>query len=424
MNTTQSSVAVGAQSVPLDVSKIRQDFPILSRTMNGKPFVYLDNGATSLKPQTVIDAEVRYYTELGANIHRGVYEFSEKASALYDQARSKVAGFIGARDARQVVFTKSATESVNLIAYGWALKNIKPGDEICVSEIEHHANFVPWQMLAERCGATLRFIPLLPAEGTLDLSELGQLINERTRVVAITAMSNVTGYMPPVEVILTRARAVGAITVVDGAQLVSHSAVDVESLDADFLVFSAHKMCGPTGVGFLCAAPERLEEIEPVYGGGEMIARVEETGATWADIPHRFEAGTPNIAGVIGMGAAFRYLADLGMETVRQREEVLTRAALERLRAVPGLQIVGAARDRAGVIAFALDGAHPHDVAQLLDRDGIAIRAGHMCAQPLLRRFGHAALNRVSLSFYNREDELDVLAASLARIRSALGHGS
>ena len=418
MSTTQSSAAVGAQSAALDVSRIREDFPILKRTMNGKPFVYLDNGATSLKPQAVIDAEVGYYTELGANIHRGVYEFSEKASALYDQARNKVAGFIGARDPRQVVFTKSATESVNLIVYGWALKNIKPGDEICVSEIEHHANFVPWQMLAERCGATLRFIPMLPAEGTLDLSQLDQLINERTRVVAVTAMSNVTGYIPPVELILRRARAVGAITVVDGAQWVSHTAVDVESLDADFLVFSAHKMCGPTGVGVLYGREQLLEEMDPFLFGGDMVQRVRKEKTVFKQIPDKFEAGTPNIAGVIGFGSAIDYLLGVGMDAIHAHEQQLLAYALQEASSIDAVITYGPSDLllRGGILSFNVGDAHPHDTGTILDEDGIAVRTGLHCAHPFMHALGIPGTTRASFYLYNSKQDVDRLIASVRRV--------
>ncbi|TVQ40704.1 MAG: cysteine desulfurase [Spirochaetaceae bacterium] len=419
MSTTHTTVAAGADRYSLDVARIRGDFPILKQTMNGKPFVYLDNGATALKPEVVIDAEAGYYRELGANIHRGVYQFSETASALYDGTRTKVAGFIGAPDPRQVIFTKSATESVNLIAYGWALKNIVQGDEICVTEIEHHANFVPWQALAERTGATLRCIPLNPADGTLDLTGLDGLVNERTRLVAITAMSNVTGYMPPVAPVIARAKAVGALTVVDGAQWVSHSSVDVKTLDADFLVFSAHKMCGPTGVGVLYGREQLLEEMDPFLYGGDMVLRVRTDRTVFKEIPDKFEAGTPNIAGVIGFGSAIDYLLDIGMDAIHAHEQHLLSYAVEQMAAIDGVVCYGPTdlSTRGGILSFNVADAHPHDTGTILDQDGIAVRTGLHCAHPFMHALGVPGTTRASFYLYNTREEVDRLVQSVRRVR-------
>lgn len=418
MNNKESAItAVAAPTI--DVEKIRQDFPILKRTMRGKPFVYLDNGATALKPQAVIDEEVRYYTELGANIHRGVYEFSETASALYDGARDTVAGLIGASNPRQIIFTKSATESVNLIVYGWAQKNIGQGDEICVTEIEHHANFVPWQALAERVGARLRFLPLNPDTGLLDLGKLDELINERTKVVAVTAMSNVTGYIPPVEAVLARAKAVGAVTVVDGAQWVSHTAVDVEALQADFLVFSAHKMCGPTGVGVLYGREQLLEEMDPFLYGGDMVVRVRTDKTVFKEIPDKFEAGTPNIAGVIGFRRAVEYLLDIGMDAIHAHEQQLLAYALDQMSDLDGVTCYGPTdlNVRGGILSFNVGDAHPHDTGSILDEDGIAVRTGLHCAHPFMCALGIPGTTRASFYLYNNHEDIDRLVQSVRRVR-------
>ncbi len=416
-----AGAAAGAVREP-DWERVRGDFPVLHRLVRGRPLVYFDNAATTQKPAIVIRTECEYYGTCTANVHRAIHFMAEEATRRYEAVRAAAARFVDAPGAASTVVTRGTTEAINLVARGWAIPRLKPGDRILVTGMEHHSNLVPWQMAARATGAELRSIPVDDA-GELDLRRLPELLGNRTRLLALTHVSNVLGTVNPVRQLADAAHAAGAAVLVDAAQSVAHMPVSMAALGADFLAFSGHKMCGPTGVGFLCARPERLEEMEPVFGGGEMIARVEETESTWAEIPHRFEAGTPNIAGVIGMGAAFEVFSELGMDAVQRRDAMLTRVALEQLAAVPGLRIVGAAPDRIGVVAFALEDAHPHDVAQLLDRDGIAIRAGHMCAQPLLRRFGHAALNRASLAFYNRPEEFDVLAESLVRARRALAGG-
>jgi cysteine desulfurase/selenocysteine lyase len=388
--------------------------------MRGKPFVYLDNSATSLKPQSVIDTEMGYYTEMSSNIHRGVYEFSERATLLYDQARERAAAFLNAPADSHVVFTRGTTESINTVAYGWGLKHLKPGDEIVVSDIEHHANFVSWQQIAERTGAVLRFIPADPSDGTLILDDLESVITERARIVAVTAMSNVTGYMPPVERILARARDVGAVTLVDAAQLASHRNVDVSSLGADFLAFSGHKMCGPTGVGVLWGRSEVLEEMDPFLLGGDMIVKVRRDRTTFKDLPERFEAGTPNIAGVIGFKAALDYLGGVGMEATHRHEQQLLSYAMDRAAEYDDITVYGP-RDvsvRGGVFSFNVGDVHPHDTGAILDQEGIAVRTGFHCAQPLMQVFGIPGTTRASFYLYNTFSEIDRLFDGIDRVRN------
>ncbi|MFP4703932.1 MAG: cysteine desulfurase [Spirochaetaceae bacterium] len=419
MATTHTNPVVGERTADLDTERIRRDFPILSRTMRGKPLVYLDNGATSLKPQSVIDAEVAYYTQLGANIHRGVYELSEKASVAYDRVREGVARFIGAPRDSHVIFTHGTTESVNAVAYGWGLKHLKPGDEVVISEIEHHANFVPWQMMCERTGATLRFIPTDPSDGTLVLDNLQQIITEKVRLVAVTAMSNVTGYMPPVARITARAREVGAVSLVDAAQFASHSRIDVTKLGADFLVFSGHKMCGPSGVGVLWGRTAVLEDMDPFFFGGDMIVKVRKSGTTFKDLPERLEAGTPNIAGVLGLGAAIDYLESIGMDAVHRHEQRLLAHALERAAEYDDVTVYGPqdADVCGGVFSFNLGEVHPHDTGAILDSEGIAVRTGFHCAQPLMQVFGITGTTRASFYLYNTIDDIDRLFSALERVR-------
>jgi len=406
-------------SAALNIDQIRRDFPILSEPMRGKPFVYLDNGATSLKPQCVIDEVVRYYSKIGANIHRGVYEFSETASLLYDTARENVARFINAGPDGQIIFTKGATEAVNLLGYGWGYKNITEGDEIVVSELEHHANFVPWQMLAQRTGATLKFIPVDPHDGSIVLDDLDTIITEKTRLVAISAMSNVTGYMPPVPRIIAAAKAVGAVTVVDGAQLVSHHPVDVQELDCDFLVFSSHKMLGPTGVGVLYGKSDILRYMDPFLYGGDMILKVRKDITTFQELPGRFEAGTPNIAGVLGFGKAIEYLEKIGMENIQKHERDLLEYATARADEIPELEVYGS-RDldsRGGIFSFNVAGVHPHDTGAILDQEGIAVRTGFHCAHPLIQILGVPGTTRASFYLYNTRDDIDRLMDGIDRVK-------
>ncbi len=403
---------------PLDVEAIRADFPILSRQVRGQPLVYLDSAATSQKPLPVLEAMETFYRRSNANIHRGIHLLSEEATEAYEEAHRKVAEFIGAESWREVIFTRNTTESINLVAYTWGRTHIEPGDEILLTEMEHHSNLVPWQLLAQEKGARLRFIPVDEA-GRLDLSRLDELITPRTRLVACTMMSNVLGTIPPLRRIADAAHAVGAIVLVDGAQGVPHMPTDVKALGADFLAFSGHKMCGPTGVGVLWGRRELLEEMPPFLGGGDMILRVDWHTAEWNELPWKYEAGTPAIAEGIGLGAAVDYLRGIGMEAVRAHEEALVAYALERLEEVPGVRVYGPpAEERGGVVAFTLEGAHPHDISTLLDREGIAVRAGHHCAMPLHKKLGLGATTRASFYIYSVPSEVDRLVEALYRVKA------
>ncbi|MFW6042414.1 MAG: cysteine desulfurase [Chloroflexota bacterium] len=402
-----------------DVEKVRADFPILHQEVRpGVPLVYLDSAASSQKPRQVIEAMDEYYRKYHSNVHRGIHALSEAATNAYEGARVKVANFINAPKPHQVIYTRNTTEALNLVVRSWGKTNIGEGDEILLTEMEHHANLVPWQMLAEETGAIVRYVPF-NADGTLDLSDLPQLLTEKTRVFAFTAMSNVFGTITPVKKLVAAAHDVGAIAVVDAAQSVPHMPVDVQDLDCDFLAFSAHKMCGPTGIGILYGKAALLEEMPPFLGGGDMIRRVTLEGSTWNDLPWKFEAGTPSIAEAIGLGAAVDYLTELGMAEVHRHEQFVTNYALEALSEISGLRLLGPpAAQKGGVATFALDGVHPHDIAQLLDEDGIAIRAGHHCAMPLHQKLGLAASARASFYVHTRTEEVDQLVKSLHRAKS------
>ncbi|MFQ6058151.1 MAG: cysteine desulfurase [Anaerolineae bacterium] len=400
----------------LDVDRIREDFPILERQVHGKPLVYLDSAATSQKPQAVIAAITEYYRTYNANVHRGVYELSEEATARYEEARRKVAAFINARSFREVIFTRSTTEAINLVAHSWGRANVGEGDTILLTEMEHHSNLVPWQLLAREKGAHLEFLGI-DDQGLLRLEELNQLLRGRVRLLALTHMSNVLGTINPLREITARAHEAGALVLIDGAQSVPHLPVDVRELDCDFLAFSGHKMLGPTGIGVLYGRRELLEGMEPFMGGGEMIREVRLREARWNDLPWKFEAGTPNIAGAIGLGAAVDYLSGLGMVNVHQHERELIAYALERLNEI-GVRVYGPpAGLRGGVAAFNLGDIHPHDLATILDREGIAIRAGHHCAQPLMERLGVNATARASFYVYSTRDEVDRLIEGLNKAR-------
>ncbi len=402
----------------LDVAKVREDFPILQRRVNGHPLVYLDNAATSQKPRLVLEALVEFYSRTNANIHRGIHTLSEEATALYEGTRQRVAHFIGAGKARTIIFTRNTTEAINLVSHAWGLSHVGAGDEILLTEMEHHSNLVPWQLLAQARGATLRFIPVRD-DGHLALEELPRLLGEKTRLVALTLMSNVLGTINPVDVVIRAAHARGIPVLVDGAQGVPHLPVRVEELGCDFLVFSAHKMLGPTGVGVLYAKEHLLEEMEPFLGGGDMIRDVWLDHAVWNDLPWKFEAGTPNIADVIAFGKAIEYLERLGMAEVRLHEQELAGYALERLQEVEGLKIHGPSdpKARGAVISFELNGVHPHDLGQILDEDGIAIRAGHHCCKPLMRKLGVVATARASFYIYNTREELDALVQGIQKAK-------
>jgi cysteine desulfurase/selenocysteine lyase len=401
-----------------DVAAVRADFPILAtEAYAGVPLVYLDSAATSQKPRAVIGAMDAYYERHNANVHRGIHRLSEDATAAYEGARARIAAFINAPDPAQVIFTRNATEALNLVAYSWGRENLRPGDEILLTEMEHHANIVPWQMIAGMTGATVRYLPI-DDEGLLRLDLLPDYLTTQTRLFAYTAVSNVLGTITPVAELAAQAHAVGALALVDAAQSVPHMPVDVQALGCDFLVFSGHKMCGPTGSGVLFGRRELLESMPPFMGGGDMIRRVTFEGSTWNELPWKFEAGTPAIAEAIGLGAAVDYLAGLGMENVRQHEIEVTAYALEALSEVPGLTLLGPrqAGQKGGVAAFTLDGVHPHDIAQLLDEQGIAVRAGHHCAMPLHTRLGLGASARASFYVHTTLDEIDQLVAGLRRV--------
>ncbi len=393
---------------------IRQDFPILNRTVaSGAPLVYLDNGATSQKPESVLQAMDEYYRRYNANVHRGVHTLSEEATTLYEDARAKVARFINARSVNNVIFTRGTTESINLVAYAWGRANLKPGDEVLITEMEHHANIVPWQIVQEQLGFTLRYVPITD-QGLLDLDALDGLLTEKTKLFAFVHASNVVGTINPVPELVARARAVGAKVLIDGAQSVPHMPVDMQALDADFYAFSSHKMCGPTGIGVLYGKRELLEAMPPFMGGGDMIREVTLTGSKWNTVPYKFEAGTPSIAEGIGLGAAVDYLQAVGMDWVRAHERELVAYAYDRMSEVEGLRILGPGPgQRGGLISFTLEGIHPHDIAAILDSRGVAVRAGHHCAAPLHARYGIPASARASFYLYNTVQEVDVLTNAL-----------
>jgi cysteine desulfurase/selenocysteine lyase len=405
-------------STALDVNAIRGDFPILEREVYGRRLVYLDNAATSQKPRQVIDALVRYYESYNANIHRAVHALGEEATAAYEEARGKVARFIGAPSVESVIFTRNTTEAINLVAYAWGRANVGEGDEIILTQMEHHSNLIPWQQLAAEKGATIRYIEIKP-DGTLELGNLSELFSDRTKLLAMPHVSNSLGTINPAAEIVAEARKRGVTTLIDGAQAVPHMPVDVEAVGADFYAFSAHKMLGPTGVGVLYARRELLEEMAPFLGGGEMIRKVTLEGATWNDLPWKFEAGTPNIADVIAFGSAIDYLDALGMDNVRRHEVEVTAYALERLRALDDVTLYGPddPDQRGGVVSFNYGDLHPHDVGTILDRHGVAIRAGHHCTQPLMRCLGVTGTARASFYIYNTKDEVDALIEGLKAAR-------
>ena len=406
-----------------DLSHLRADFPILHRDVNGVPLVYLDSAATTQKPRSVMEAMDEYYTRHNANVHRGAHTLAVEATEVYEFARTKVASFIGS-SAAQLAFTRGATSSINTVAYGWGLNRLREGDRIVISVSEHHANIVPWQMVSRYTGAELVYLEL-DDEFIIDTTGLGSVIDDRVKVVAFGGMSNVTGAIGPISDLVEAAQSVGAITVLDGAQLVPHSPVSADSLGVDFMAFSSHKMLGPTGIGALWGKPERLEELEPLEGGGEMINLVERYHSTWAPVPHKFEAGTPPIAEAIGFGAAVDYLADVGMDLVEAHEREITAYALERLSEVPDLKVYGPkdVTKRGGAVSFSLGDIHPHDLATIVDQDGVAIRAGHHCARPLMQYLQVPATARASFYLYNQRSDVDVLIEALMHARRVFGLG-
>ncbi len=416
MNSAAEKQAAGTG---LDPEKLRADFPILAQQVNGHRLAYLDSAASAQRPRVVIDAISHYYEHDHANVHRGVHTLSHRATDAYEGAREKVRQFIKAGSTREIVFTRGTTEAINLVANSLG-QTFSAGDEIIVSELEHHANIVPWQMLAERTGIRLRVIPINDA-GELQLDVYQDLLNERTRLVSVTQVSNALGTVTPIQEILAAARSRGILTLVDGAQAIPHQPIDVQALDCDFYAFSGHKMCGPTGIGVLYARESVLKDMPPWQGGGDMILTVSFTGTTYNELPYRFEAGTPNIAGAIGLGAAIDYLDGLGMAAIAEYEQQLLHWATERLRTIPGLQLVGTAPSKAGVISFNLDGIHAHDLGTILDHQGVAIRTGHHCAMPVMEHFGIAGTARASLAFYNTREDIEQLVTALELAHKMLG---
>jgi cysteine desulfurase/selenocysteine lyase len=404
----------------LDVETVRRDFPILATTMHGRPLVYLDSAASSQKPRVVLDAEREFYETTNANIHRGVYALSAEATRRYDVAREKLAAYLGATHAHEVIFTRGTTESINLVAQSWARPRLKPGDEILLTEMEHHSNIVPWQLVAEQTGAIVRAAPITD-RGELDLERFASLVTDRTKIVAVAHVSNALGTINPVRRIADLAHAAGAVLVVDGAQAAPHLPVDVEALGADFYALSSHKMLGPTGVGVLYGRESLLDAMPPYQGGGDMINTVTFSGSTWAPLPAKFEAGTPNIAGAVGFGAAVDYIEQIGRDRIAEHEHALLTHATDRVTEVPGLRIIGTAPLKASVLSFVMEGIHPHDIGTILDSEGVCIRAGHHCAQPLMKRMGVPATARASFAVYNTEREADALVAALHKARELFG---
>ncbi len=416
------ATSTAQQVTSLDVERVREDFPILTQCVNGYPLAYLDNAATSQKPQAVSDALRDYYQSDNANVHRGLHELSRRATDAYEGARGTVAGWIRAPSPSELIFTRGTTEAINLVAASWGEANLRPGDEILLSELEHHSNLVPWQLLARKTGATLRYLELND-EGQLILDDLPRILNEgRVRIAAIAHVSNALGTINPVAQIARQVHQAGALILVDGAQGAAHHPVDVQELGADFFAFSGHKMCGPTGIGALWVRGEVLDEMPPYQGGGEMIDLVERDSSTWAAPPHKFEAGTPNIAGAIGMAAAVTYLESVGPEAILRHEQALVAYALEALGGSPGVRLFGPpAHERAGVVSFRMAEAHPHDISTVLDREGVAIRAGHHCAQLVMQHFEVGATARASFYLYNTREEVDRLVQGLETVRSIFG---
>jgi cysteine desulfurase / selenocysteine lyase len=399
-----------------DVMRRRRDFPILAESVNGHPLVYLDNAATTQKPRSVIDALSRYYAHDNANVHRGVHTLSQRATDDYEAARTNIARFINARAAEEIVFTRGTTDAINLVAQSFGRPMLRPGDEIVISALEHHSNIVPWQLLCGQTGAVLKVVPVDDA-GEFDLDAYGSMLGSRTRLVAITHVSNALGTITPIERIIALARAAGIPVLVDGAQAIAHVAVDVQALGCDFYAFSGHKIFGPTGIGVLYARAARLEAMPPYQGGGDMIRSVTFEKTEYNDIPYKFEAGTPNIAGAIGLGAALDYVRDVGIGAIEAHERALLAYATARVSAIPGLRIIGTAKEKAGILSFTLEGVHAHDVGTILDHGGVAIRAGHHCAMPIMTRFGVAGTARASFALYNTREEVEALVAGIERVR-------
>ena len=423
MKSAASELSALRGAVPVlafDVARLREDFPILHRSVHGKPLVYLDNAATSQKPQCVIDSEARYYAELNANIHRGVHALSQQATDAYEAARDTVRRFINAARREEIVFVRGTTEAINLVAASWG-QRLQPGDEILITEMEHHSNIVPWQLLCERSGAVLRVAPIDDA-GELMLDEFERLLGPRTRLVAVTHLSNALGTINAVKRIIELAHAKGLVVLIDGAQAAPHLEIDVQALDCDFYAFSGHKLYGPTGVGVLYGKAALLEAMPPYQGGGDMIREVTFAKTTFNDLPYKFEAGTPHIAGVIGLGTAIDYVSAIGFDAIAAHERELLAYATEQARAVSGLRLIGTARDKASILSFVLDGVHPHDVGTILDGEGVAVRTGHHCAMPVMEHFHVPATVRASFALYNTRAEVDALLRAVRKVQEVFGH--
>jgi cysteine desulfurase/selenocysteine lyase len=414
--SAQSGVHSRSAKAALDIEKIRRDFPILARDVRGKKLVYLDNAATSQKPRVVLDTVARYYEQENANIHRGVHFLSELATREHDHARQAVKSFINAADTREIIFVRGTTEAINLVAQTYGRVHVGAGDEVLITAMEHHSNIVPWQILCEEKGAKLRVAPIND-EGELLLDDFAQLLGPRTKIVAVAHVSNALGTVNPLAKIIELAHEKNIPVLVDGAQAVPHMKVDVQALDADFYTLSSHKMFGPMGIGVLYGKAQLLAAMPPYQGGGDMISSVTFEKTTYNKLPFKFEAGTPDVAGAIGLGAAIEYLNELGVENIAQYEHELLHYAIEKLSAISGVRLIGTAKERAGVISFVIEGVHPHDVGTILDQEGIAIRTGHHCAQPIMERFGIPATARASFAFYNTKKEVDALANGIQKVR-------
>ena len=415
MSTPRSILETG-----FDVEKVREDFPVLKQTIHAKPLVYLDSAATAQKPFVVIDAIRKFHEVDCANIHRGVHELSQRSTAAYEETRGKAKRFLNARSRSEVIFVRGTTEGINLVASTWGRQNVSKGDEIIISALEHHSNIVPWQMLCEEKDATLRVIPMND-RGELILEEYEKLLGPRTRLVAVGHVSNALGTINPVRTIIDMAHRVGALALIDGAQAAPHMKIDVGLLDADFYTFSGHKVFGPTGIGVLYGKAKLLDAMPPYQGGGDMIRTVTFEKTTYNDLPYKFEAGTPNIAGGIGMGAALDYVTNLGLDRIAAYEHELLVYGTQLLSRIPGLRMIGTAREKAAVLSFVIDGIHPHDIGTILDRQGVAVRTGHHCAQPVMDWFRIPATTRASLAFYNTTSELDALADGLRKVKEVFG---
>lgn len=421
MNAAKETVTSLGGSRGLDPEAIRADFPALHQQVRGKPLVYLDNAATAHKPQAVIDAVCRFYATDYSNVHRAVHTLAARATRDYEDAREKVRAFLNAQDKREIVFVRGTTEAINLVASSYGRARLGPGDEILITEMEHHANIVPWQLLCEQTGAVLRVVPIDDA-GALRMDELERLLGERTRLVAVSHVSNALGTVNPVRHIVELAHGAGARVLVDGAQSVPHFAVDVQALGCDFYAFSGHKLYGPTGIGVLYGKAELLSEMPPYQGGGEMIREVTFERTTYADIPYKFEAGTQHIAGAVGLGAALDYLGAIGMEAIARYEHRLFEYASRAVGEIPGLRLIGTAPEKAGILSFVIEGIHAHDVGTVLDAEGVAVRVGHHCAMPAMRRFGVPATARAALALYNTRDDVDALVAAIGKAKEIFAH--